>query len=454
MSNSDEEPILTGKSGLSIDEIKKRERMNGRKLKRLGNKGKNNLTSKKKEMESDEIKALWEVILDSRNKSHTFKPLINNDYILINADGHTKKFDSDGKRIFNIRTGALNHIRPAIDRDENIYIVNRNEVVSLTGSGRLRWQTLVGEVSHTPFIDEDGMVYLANRNSHAIALNPDGSVYWKKKIDELESSMPFVDNRGNLHLKLFEGSHIILNRKRGFFNPSVIRKVNGKSTKPVDCGPDGRLYFATCDHVENVYSCMDINGKILWKVRLPSDTKTVFNSLITDSLILVTVRTDSIIDAMSGADDDERDEIRKKGCFLLGLKPDGTEIFRFHADGEEKFARHIVMSDDENLYFTNKYKPGKLYALNKEGKLLWKQVTDTSLSRPRIGPYGKLILTGGKNTSLKVFSISDGKLLGEKQTNLAHGQSYQVLSDGDVIAVDRDGKMEKLSFSEIYLKAV
>ena len=111
----------------------------------------------------------------------------------------------------------------------NIYVVNDEEIVSLLPSGRFRWNIKVGEVSHTPFIDEDGMIYLATRDFHAIAINPGGTIYWKKKINDLESSQPFVDNRGYLHLKLFEGSHIIINRKRGFFNPSVVKVIPGKS---------------------------------------------------------------------------------------------------------------------------------------------------------------------------------------------------------------------------------
>jgi len=190
------------------------------KLKHLGGMGK---TKEKKngckKMPHNNIETLWEKDLDCNNKSHTFKPFINKDYILINADGFTKKFDLDGTRIFNVRTGALNHVRPVIDREENIYIVNSEEIVSLFPTGNIRWRTKVGEVNHAPLIDDDGMLYLAARDSHAIALNPDGTIYWRKKVNELESSQPFVDNQGFLHLRLFEGSHIVINRKRGFFNP-------------------------------------------------------------------------------------------------------------------------------------------------------------------------------------------------------------------------------------------
>ncbi len=453
MSNNDEEPAITGKSGGTSGNMEKRQSDRNFRLKRIATNGKSKQKTEKCDpsLESN-IDTLWEENLECTNKSHTFKPLVSDDYILINADGYTVKFNLDGKKIFSTGTGALNHIRPAIDKNENIYVINKEELVSMLPSGEIRWKTKTGEVSHTPFVDDDGMIYLSARDSHALALNPEGTIYWRKKINELESSQPFVDSKGFLHLKLFEGSHIVINRKRGFFNPTVIKEIKGKSTRPVTCGPDGRIYYTNSDHNGNDFTCMTVEGKVLWKHKLPVDTKTVLIREITNDRILVAVRTDTIMNG--SGDDDEREEHRHKKTFLLVLNNTGEEIFKFYADGEEKFDRHISISLQGNIYLTNNQTPGKLYAISEKGDLLWKRLFDDAISRPRIGPQGKIILTGGKNTSLKAFSHVDGKFLGEKTMQLAHGQSYQLAKNGDIIAVDRNGKMSKLRFSEVCLSAI
>lgn len=453
MSNNDEEPAMTGKSESKPDGTEKQPSDRKFRLKRMATNGKSKLKTEKCDPSlQSNIDTLWEKDLECTNKSHTFKPLVNDDYILINADGFTVKFDLDGKKIFSTKTGALNHIRPAIDRNENIYVIAKDELISLYPSGKIKWKTKAGEISHTPFIDDDGMIYLAARDSHALALNPEGTIYWRKKINELESSQPYVDSNGFLHLKLFEGSHIIINRKRGFFNPTVVKEIRGKSTKPVTCGPDGRIYHTNSNHNGNEFTCMTVEGKVLWKYKLPVDTKTVLIREITNDRVLVAVRTDTIMN--NSGDDDEREDHRHKKTFLLVLDNNGKEIFKFYADGEEKFDRHISISHQGNIYLTNNQAPGKLYAISERGDLLWKRLFEDAISRPRIGPQGKIILTGGKNTSLKAFSHVDGKFLGEKTMQLAHGQSYQLTENGDIIAVDRNGKMSKLRFSEVCLSTI
>jgi len=397
------------------------------------------------------VKTYWEIQLETsteNGKSAAFKPELYNNYIFINSGGCTLKFDMDGEPVYKIRTGALNNIRPVIDPDGCVYVINKHELVCIRPSGQIKWSAGTGPVLHAPYIDNDGMIYLATRESRAIALNSDGMISWKKKLNDLESMRPFIDKKGYLHLQKFEGSHIVMNRKRGFFNPSVAKEVEGNSTNPVKAGPNGHMYFSRSDHAGKEYCCMDIDGKIIWRLKLPDDMKSIYAWVIRDDFILVNMRTDSITEHLA-EENHLRGIKRKKKSYIMALDDKGQQIFRFPAEGQEKFSRHMAIDDNGTIYLTNKEKPGKLYAISKEGNLLWKRVDETSpISRPQIAPGG-MIVTGGKNNSLKAFSAVDGTYLGEKEMKLATGQSYVVTNEGDIIAVDKSGKMSRIRFSPL-----
>lgn len=384
---------------------------------------------------------LWSVNLNSSEKEKVFKPIVYDGFIFINADGFTSKYDMDGKPVFSVETGALNYIKPAVDDKHNIYVVGKRELICLDFDGNEKWRQAINSVLHAPLVDEDGFLYLASKDGYVVSLDSTGKEVWRKKIKELESKKPFIDTKGFLHVHQPEGSHVVMKRKPGLLNHQVICKVSGLGMKPVVAGPDGRLYYAVENHDGSSYTCMDPDKTVKWKSFLGKDVKTVFTRMFGENRILVVVRTDSILS--DSDEDDSGQSHRVKKSFIVAFDYDGNEIFRFEADGQEKFSRHIAISDGGTIYLTGEDKPGKLYAIGKDGNLLWKQSDKDPISRPQLGIDG-IILTGGKKNPLKAFSTKDGSYLWKKDMELADGQSYQVTEDGDIIAVDRKGKMIKI----------
>lgn len=390
-----------------------------------------------------EVQAQWEVNLDCTNNSHTFKPLIHKNHIFINADGFTKCFDLSGRRVFNTASGALNHIRPAIDGEDNIYTVGKESLTCIEPTGVIKWNVSHGTVSHTPLIDEEGIIYLCTREGFVVALNPDGSIYWKKKIKDLESIQPFIDREGYLHLTLYEGSQVIMHRKRGFFNPSIVKEVKGKMLLPVSSGYHNYLLYTVDNHDGVNYFCADIEGEKKWCVSLPEDTKSVYTLAANDHMILLSVRTDSLL-LKSKTDEDGEISHRVKKSFLLALDYNGNTIFRVYADGEDKFSHYLDISSEGIIYITGDGdgNAGKLYAISPRGEVLWKQTDNIPMLRPKLN--GTILITGGRHNPLKAFSAADGRYLWEKDIELAHGQSFQITSNGDIIAVDKYGRMIKI----------
>ncbi|MCD4782567.1 MAG: PQQ-binding-like beta-propeller repeat protein [Candidatus Eremiobacteraeota bacterium] len=390
--------------------------------------------------EEDSV-VLWSVNLGMSDKVKAFKPIVHNGFIFINAGGFTSKYDVNGKPILSVETGALNYIKPAVDDNHNIYVVCKRELICLDFDGNEKWRQSIGSVSHTPLIDEDGFLYLARKDGYVVSLNPTGKEMWKKKIKELESKKPFIDTKSFLHVHQSEGSHVVMKRKPGLLNHQVVCEVSGMSLKPVVAGPEGRLYYAIENHDGSYYTCMDPDKTIKWKSFLGKDVKSVFTRVFGENRILVVVRTDSILS--DSDEDDSGQSHRVKKSFIVAFDYDGNELFRFEADGQEKFSRHIAIADDGTIYLTGEDKQGKLYAIDKDGNLLWKQLDKDPISRPILGLDG-IILTGGKKNPIKAFSTRDGSFLWKKDMELADGQSYQVTGDGAIIAVDRMGKMIKL----------
>jgi len=384
---------------------------------------------------------LWSVNLGTSDKVKAFKPIVYDNSIFVNACGYTSKFNMDGETVFRVKTGALNFIKPAVDKDHNVYIVGERELICLDYNGNVKWRHSIGPVTHTPLIDNEGFIYIAVKDGYVMSLDAGGKEVWRKKIRDLESKKPFIDNNGFLHVHQSEGSHVVMKKKPGLLNHQVICKIPGKPQKPVAAGPDGRLYYAAENHEGTFYTCMNADKNIKWKRFLGKDVKSVFTRLIEENRIFIVVRTDSIL---SDSDEDDSEQIhRVKKSFIVAFNYNGEELFRFEADGQEKFSRHIAISENGNVYLTGKDKPGKLYALDKDGNLLWKQTDDDPISRPKLGIDG-LILTGGKKNPLKAFSTGDGSFMWKKDMELADGQSYQVTEDGSIIAVDRMGKMVRI----------
>jgi len=158
---------------------------------------------------------IWEYKVEDRiTEPPTICP---NNTILVVAD--TGSYTD--KKLYNINPdGTLNWSRvlqncnyssPAVDYDGNIYIytnfkhytflINENYIYSLNSDGSERWQYYFGDLHlyAPPTIGKDGTIYITpERELHAI--NPDGTLKWKKDLESRESSPVVISNDGVLYI--------------------------------------------------------------------------------------------------------------------------------------------------------------------------------------------------------------------------------------------------------------
>lgn len=379
---------------------------------------------------------IWKRELPHRGASEIFMPRVFKDRIYINTDGYTTALDKNGNILFTAENSACNHIQPAVNDstgEESIYVITRSGLTSLNSRGKTRWSVKTGTISHTPIINGDGIIYLAEHDGNALAVDPLGNILWKKRIRNLESREPLIDKNGYIHYRLFEGSLAILQRQKGLFKTSPQMDVKGKPNRSVFSSVEGFIYAPMPGCGESKYICMDTDGNRKWEMDLPGETKNLHIKTGCLAPVLFIIRTDTIM--KQAMETDQRNLVNKKRTVIMGFAQEGNRLFTFKSPDREKLSKHIVPGNGI-LFLSTQDAPGRIYCVDTDGRLIWQNELPHPIHAPLL--VKDLLVAGGKDNPVTAFKVETGEKVFSADMNLASGHSMAVGDDNLIIAVDKN----------------
>lgn len=177
--------------------------------------------------------------------------------------------EADGKRDIKQFWG-----KPAIDKDGIVYMNNQNGYTyALNRDGTLKWKLKVeGDNTKTNVIGSDGTIYNASKKLNAI--NPDGTVKWVAEgttPNYVNFSEPVIDKDGTIYVL----NNAKDDTKLYAFNPDGSLKFKGTTdltsfgTKIVHengllLGKNGYIYLTMTNSSQKFVVALDKNGNKVW----------------------------------------------------------------------------------------------------------------------------------------------------------------------------------------------
>lgn len=313
----------------------------------------------------------------------------------------TSKVDGTIKWVF--KTEDQIETSPVIGEDGTIYIADQNcNLYALTSEGKEKWKIKLGEATtskewghhscfqSSPAVAKDGTIYAFPMSHNFYAINPDGTIKWKYPLFTFKNdwSSPNITKDGTIYV----GSELYPPHETGkpeeetakiyAFNPDGTVKWSYDTrgvwvTSTSSVADDGTMYTSANDCVEN--NCANTifaftpEGNIKWKFAISDGVNEGSAAVGKDGTVYFTAKG-------------ERNP--RINAFFYALTPEGEEKWKFSAP--EGISMTPGLSDDGKIYFGDW--GGTFYALDLNGKLLWKVETpdayETLSSSPAIGKEG------------------------------------------------------------------
>ena len=195
------------------------------------------------------------------NKILSTLTISNNTLFANTQDSGIYAFDLDGNFLFNVPTGGMVNLSPAVDQNGNLYFGNiSGDYYSInSGDGSINWKvnTEIPTVV-SPALSKDGVIYTNGPDRSLLALNQDGTEAWRFDTDGWVYSSPAIGESGNI----FFGSDNNILYKVSSEGEEVWQATLSSNVwgSPV-IGTDGRVYVETSDGIVHALSS---TGSVLW----------------------------------------------------------------------------------------------------------------------------------------------------------------------------------------------
>ncbi|MEH7460252.1 PQQ-binding-like beta-propeller repeat protein [Bacillus sp. JJ1127] len=283
--------------------------------------------------------------------------------------------------------------QPAIGHDGTIYITSltstsantseNRKLYALNPDGTLKWKKSIMKGGYsTPVIAEDGTIYVTADN--LTAFNPDGSIKWQVKTPY--NTTPVLDRDGTIYVRGKGGIDA--------YNPDGSKKwsantiiEDGYSPSPLLLSRGGIIYTLVFSNNKNNYLyAHDKNGKELWEKSVPRTLSGTGFTLGINDEIFVNTQDKLYVFDKNGNIVHQWQEKQKEGLVSAPTvsSTDGTiyvggrdYTYAYNPDYSLKWkspTKGIILAApviDKNGVIYAKT-DDELYALNPDGTLKWK----------------------------------------------------------------------------------
>jgi outer membrane protein assembly factor BamB len=317
-----------------------------------------------------------------------------NDYIYaLNPDGSLK---------WKLPTPSWEFGPVAVGPDGTIYVGSMDgSLYAITAEGKIKWRTSTSSGGYSsggcPSIGPDGTIYYHSYGT-LYAFDDQGAERWSLA----GFSQPVIAKDGTLYSYYSDEDTSYV----AFLNPDgSVRWRFAQDREPfwnggVAIGSDGTLYFGTFAHADTGYFyALGQDSVLAWKYPL-------LGGFVSEPVI----GPDGTIYVCAA----EMDYYDWAGpwysCYLYALSPDGKLRWRYSlADAAYYDFRTPAVGDDGTVYLVTVGYGGGLYAVSKDGVLLWditvKHYDDAfSGSTPSIGSGGILYIGGHTLNAIRTDS--------------------------------------------------
>ncbi|HDX9591489.1 TPA: PQQ-like beta-propeller repeat protein [Bacillus pseudomycoides] len=334
--------------------------------------------------------------------------------------------------------------QPAIGRDGTIYVSNgtgtsspNQKLHALNPDGSVKWKKeYIGGGSSTPVIAEDGTIYTAGWGTLTV-LNPDGSIKWQVKSSNTNNInyTPVLDRDGTIYVQ---------NGKRlEAYNPDGSKKwssndfLSGGAPNSMLISKDGTIYTLAVDLGNKHLYAHDKNGKELWHKYVWGEYDGKGIALGKNDEILVNTQDKLYVFDKNGNIVHQWKEKKEEGLlsaptisstdgtiyvggrgYIYAYNPDYSLKWKYPTKGNVWEAP--VIDKNGVIYFKTS---DEMYALQPDATLKWKMLKSTtyfnfgvSNNSITIGKDGTLYTTGSGRTGP---SMDDGYV-----SLIAIGDSY------------------------------
>ena len=309
--------------------------------------------------------------------------LSGNAIIALDKDGNEKwEFKTDGNVIIGLTIGPDGTIYQG-SWDGYFYAINQD--------GTLKWKyKTAGAISYPASIDQNGIIYLGGGDAHAgpdsnlYVFNPDGSLKWKYDTKAMRVGSPAIGSDGLIYVPAAPNLVVLdssgnLKWKKGpevSFNniPVVYAAECGAPPLPACSGTEcGAPPLPPCNGIQPQ------NGNMPQPLAGKGDIAGIITPAISSDGTIYIGNAQGILSAINSKTQ------AVKWTYQTGADPNQSGFY-----GLPSFP---LVDKEGTVYFGSV--DGKMYAVDKEGKLLWEYQTDGKITEasPAFGSDGVLYFT-------------------------------------------------------------
>jgi outer membrane protein assembly factor BamB len=151
----------------------------------------------------------------------------------------------NGTLKWKYKTGDWIRVSPCIADDGTIYVISFDcNLHAVNPNGTMKWKTYLGQAGTSPTIGLDGTIYCGYRDLYAI--NPEnGSVRWVYDVPgTVEGGTPCSSIDGTIYLGTWEGGYLIAVNPDG--TEQWKKKLGIHTDSPPAISADGTVYIGCC----------------------------------------------------------------------------------------------------------------------------------------------------------------------------------------------------------------
>jgi len=340
--------------------------------------------------------------------------------IYVAGAGKIFALDKDGKEKWSKNYRGIQG--PALSEDGSLYFVSEKSVIALNAKdGSEKWQFKTGgNTIFGPTVGPDGTIYQGSWDGYFYAIKPDGQLKWKYKTAGAVSYPASLDKNGIIYLGGGD-AHAGPDSNLYAFSPdgTLKWKYDTKTTRVGSpaIGFDGLIYAPAAPTL----FVLDSEGKLKWK-KGPEvgwrNIQTAFAAECGPPPLPPCKGPESGQPQKESQSPPSQDKGDIAGIISPALTPDGLVYL-----GNSQGVISAINPKTQEIKWTYKTGPdpkqpgfyglpsfplvdkegtvyigsvdGKMYALDKNGKLLWEYQTDGRITEasPALGPDGILYFT-------------------------------------------------------------